>query len=126
MEHPISPGQTIRLPITVHGAGRDCELDAVVDTGASFVTIPRRAAAFLGYDLRRAQRVRINTANGVVRAPQVILTKVVLGELEETGVPAVCLDIGAGGVLSLLGMSFLGRFRILLDPRKRLLSITRP
>lgn len=48
-----------------------------------------------------------------------------LGELVETHVPALCLDL-PGGTSCLLGMNFLGRFRIVLDPGKRLLYITRP
>ena len=125
MEFSITPGRVVRVPIRVHGPAAARELEAVFDTGATFLTIATAYAETLGYDLQAAPEVTITTASSKALARRITLDRVVLGELVETHVPALCLDL-PGGTSSLLGMSFLGRFRILLDPKRRLLSVTRP
>jgi clan AA aspartic protease (TIGR02281 family) len=125
MEVPIAPGRIIRLPVRVHGPAAVHELEAVLDTGAAFLTIATVYAEILGYDLEAAPQVTVTTASGEAPARRITLDKVAIGELTELHVPALCLNL-PGGTSSLLGMNFLGRFRIVLDPRKRLLSITRP
>jgi clan AA aspartic protease (TIGR02281 family) len=102
-----------------------CELEAVFDTGSAFLAVSAVDAENLGYDLQAAPEVTVTTASGEAPARRITLDKVAIGELTELHVPALCLNL-PGGTSSLLGMNFLGRFRIVLDPRKRLLSITRP
>jgi clan AA aspartic protease (TIGR02281 family) len=125
MEIPITPGRIIHVPVQVHGPLAASEMDAVFDTGAAFVTIGTTDAEDLGYDLGAAPEITVTTASGEAHARRIALDKVVLGNLVETQVPALCLDL-PGGMSALLGMNLLGRFRILLDPTKHRLSITRP
>lgn len=125
MEIPIAPGCIVRVPIRVHGPAGVCELEAVFDTGSAFLAVSAVDAENLGYDLQAAPEVTVTTASGEAPARRITLDKVAIGELTELHVPALCLNL-PGGTSSLLGMNFLGRFRIVLDPRKRLLSITRP
>lgn len=125
MEISITPGRIIHVPLRVHGPAGARELDAILDTGAAFLAIATVYAETLGYDLQAAPEVTVTTASGEAPARRITIDRVVLGELVEDRVPAICLDL-PGVMSSLLGMSFLGRFRILLDPKKHLLSVTRP
>lgn len=126
MQLPIVPGRPVVIRIRVYGEKGVREMDALLDTGAAFVTISPRSAAQLGYDLQGAPRVPVATANGVVDAPQILLSRVSFGEFGEADVPALCVDVSPAGVGALLGLSLLGRFNITLDAKVRMLTITDP
>jgi len=126
MRLSVSPDTPIILTLRVHGEKGFCETDAMLDTGASFVTIPPEVAHDLGYELARAPRIAVATANGVIEAPKIVLSRVSVGGFEEADVPALCLDISAAGVSSLLGLSFLSRFNVALDWKSQKLVISDP
>jgi aspartyl protease family protein len=76
----------------------------LLDTGATDVAIPERIAKELGLTFGRASQV--NTANGMTRTYETVLSSVSLGGITQYQVPAVI----APGFVSdavLLGMSFL-------------------
>ncbi|MEO8203005.1 MAG: TIGR02281 family clan AA aspartic protease [Betaproteobacteria bacterium] len=91
----------------------------LVDTGATVVAIPGKAARAMGIDLTRAERATAMTANGPAPAYRVKLDSVKLGAIELLNVDAVILD-GGGLTQPLLGMSFLSR----LDMRREGDSMT--
>jgi len=106
---------------------RDTNLNFIVDTGASMVTIPRSAAEYLGLavDDRNPMR-RVNTAGGVKYAPEVTLSSISIGGWEVNDLKALVLDIPDQPDLGLLGLNFLNKFRmdmnteqgiLLLEPR---------
>jgi aspartyl protease family protein len=80
----------------------------VIDTGATYVSIPASEARRLGIDLKGAQRGATMTANGPVPVYKVNLDTVSVGgitlhNVEATVHPMPGMDVG------LLGMSFLNR-----------------
>lgn len=83
----------------------------VVDTGASFVAIPRKTSERLGLDLTNAPTGKLATANGVREAQLVVLPSVSVGALKAERVTAVVVD-DLPGIDGLLGMSFLSRFEM--------------
>lgn len=92
--------------LTVEGV----ELRFLVDTGASSIVLSREDAGRIGLDLDRLSFVvPASTANGTVMGAPVTLARVELGGITDTGVQALV----SGGEMrtSLLGMSYLGRFR---------------
>jgi aspartyl protease family protein len=106
---------------------RDTNLNFIVDTGASMVTIPRSTAEYLGLavDDRNPMR-RVNTAGGVKYAPEVTLSSISIGGWEVNDLKALVLDIPDQPDLGLLGLNFLNKFRmdmnteqgvLLLEPR---------
>ena len=111
------------MPIRVYGHSGVREMDALLDTGAFLVSIPPEDATDLGYSLDTAPLISVGTANGVIQAPNITLSRIRLGEFDETDVLAICLDIAEGGISSLLGLSLLGRFKIVIDPTGKTLSI---
>jgi aspartyl protease family protein len=92
--------------LTVEGV----ELRFLVDTGASSVVLSREDAGRIGLDPGRLSFVvPASTANGTVMGAPVTLGRVELGGIVDSGVKA--LVNGGEMRTSLLGMSYLGRFR---------------
>jgi len=86
----------------------------LVDTGATFVTLPATEARRLRVDMSHAQRGVSSTANGNVVVQRVLLDSVRVGGLTLHNVEAV-VNEGAGLDMALLGMSFLSRTQMRAD-----------
>ena len=85
------------------------DVDVMIDTGATVVTLTSETAARLGVALDPARpRWNMNTANGIVLANPVTLRSVSLGAIYMGDVQAVVMPPGASSV-NLLGASFLKR-----------------
>ena len=80
----------------------------VLDTGATYVSIPASQARRLGIDLAHAQRGATMTANGPVPVYKVSLDSVTVGDLTLYNVEAT-VHAMPGMDVGLLGMSFLNR-----------------
>lgn len=121
----FSPGSRY-IPVSAI-LNRDTDLNFIVDTGASMVTIPRSTAEYLGLavDDRNPMR-RVNTAGGIRYAPEITLSSITIGGWEVNDVKALVLDIPDQPDLGLLGLNYLQHFRmdmnteqgvLLLEPR---------
>ena len=86
-------------------------IEFMVDTGASVIALRERDAARLGiHPVARDYTANVSTANGVVRAARVDLSRVEVGGVMVRDVAALVLPDAALGQ-NLLGMSFLSRLR---------------
>lgn len=85
-------------------------VEFVVDTGATDVVLSRQDAARIGLDPAALAYTGIaGTANGQVRTARVRIAEVSLGGITESNLP---VSVNAGEMSkSLLGMSYLQRFR---------------
>ena len=113
----VVEGDEIRLPrandghyyltLIVNGT----PMPFMVDTGATQVVLSLADARRLGIDPSTLAFIgEARTANGIVRTARVALTDVVLGPYRDARVTAV---VNEGDLdTSLLGMSYLGRYRI--------------
>jgi len=100
---------------TTVGSINGLPVSFLVDTGATQVAMNAAQARRLGIDYRvTGSPAEVTTASGVERAWMVSLDSVKLGELEVRNVQAVVLD-GAQPQTTLLGMSYLGRMKIIND-----------
>ena len=96
----------------------------IVDTGASTVTIPSSTAEELGLEISSDNPVRrVNTASGVIEAPEVVLPSIKLEDWEVTDVEALIIDIPNQSDLGLLGLNFLEKFRMDLNTEKGILIL---
>ena len=95
--HLVADGQVNGMPMRF-----------VVDTGATFITLPSHEANRLGLDYQKGQKTVMETANGNVLAYRLKLDSVRVGDIAEQSVDAVVLE-GDGLSKALLGMSFLNR-----------------
>lgn len=118
--------KSIRLFVRVTGPGASREIQAVLDTGATFTVIGTGLALRLGYDLARAPRVRVLTANGLLEAPRITLDSVSAADVCAERVEALCHDMPGGQVSALLGLSFLEHVRLRLDLKGRALEMEDP
>jgi aspartyl protease family protein len=104
------------LTLLVNGSG----VPFMVDTGTSGLVLAARDAERLGIDLANLEfRGQASTANGVVRTARVTLPVVELGPFRNENFGAFVTE----GALeqSLLGMDYLGQFRMEFDGGKLVL-----
>jgi aspartyl protease family protein len=116
VEVPRSADGHYYLTLMINGSA----VPFMVDTGASGMVLASRDAERLGIDPESlAFRGQANTANGVVRTARVTLPVVELGPFRNENFGAYVTE----GALeqSLLGMDYLGQFRMEFDGGKLLL-----
>lgn len=116
LEVPRSADGHYYLTVTINGTG----VPFMVDTGASGMVLAARDAERLGIDPATLEfRGQANTANGVVRTARVTLPVVELGPFRNEDFGAFVTE----GELdqSLLGMDYLGQFRMEFDGQKLVL-----
>jgi clan AA aspartic protease (TIGR02281 family) len=88
----------------------------IIDTGASATSIPSSALAALGIVVdQNTPRRRVRTASDEFEAPVVSLPPLDLAGALVEGMQATVLDLPGQPDTGLLGLDFLGRFRIDLD-----------
>lgn len=98
----------------------------LVDTGASFVTIPSSAAESLGLEIVEGYhggRRSVSTAGGVVMASEVIIDAIEINGWIEYNVRALVLDMPDQPGLGLLGLNYLNRFQVDLKPEEGMLRL---
>ena len=97
----------------------------LVDTGASFVTIPSAAARQLGLRVTEANpRQIVFTAGGTFTAPEVIIPSIELEGWIVDNVRALVLDIPHQDETGLLGLNYLNRFQMDLDTENGILLLS--
>ena len=116
---PWQIDSVVVLWANIEGPSSTVQLEMILDTGATFITIPTGAAKNLGYDVDQPSfTTPITTASGVIEAPMIELGSIEVLGVRSDGVQAICLDMPAGlRFRGLLGMSFLRNFDIDLHLR---------
>lgn len=101
----------------VNGTVNDQYLNFIVDTGATFVSLPLSVAMIAGIKCR--QRIAVNTANGMSAACTAVIAKLTFGRFTLYDVEAVIQpNLGQ----PLLGMNVLHQFRVEQDDGQMKLS----
>ena len=116
------PRGSNRIPVTAV-INEEINQDFIIDTGASMMTIPSSTAEELGLEIVKGRRI-VTTASGVVTATEVIIDAVEIGGWVEYDVRALVLDIPNQPGLGLLGLNYLGRFRMGLKPEEGTVMLT--
>jgi hypothetical protein len=119
-------GRSMRVPATFLGPAAPVTHTMLFDTGATLTTLSRGALAELGLRLPPdAPVVTLQTANGQVEAPLVLVDGVALGaETIPWATVAVCDACAEGGVSGLLGLNVTGLFQVSLDHEEREIDMT--
>jgi len=130
---PTSMGGRVSVPLIRQGnsflvrALLNGRRDALfyVDTGASFTTISSGVAHELGiYVGPGAPSVTLLTASGSIQVPMATVESLQVGGIEARDVQVVVHDLPRGALgVGLLGLSFLNRFQVRLDPDQGLLML---
>lgn len=108
---------TVQGMYAVVGSINGFPVNFLIDTGATLVAMNRREAKRLGIDyLVRGEPSWATTASGRVKAYNLVLDRVKVGDIMLNGVEAAVLDSDYPTEV-LLGMSFLGRLDIRREGR---------
>ena len=87
----------------------------IVDTGATTIVLPSSLIERLGFIAGDLTDGLVETANRRVPGKKAVLTTVSIGETVERDVAVTFIDDSRLGGTMLLGMSFLGRYRLTID-----------
>jgi len=112
------------VPIRIGGPRGTKDVDALLDTGATYCIVSREDARQLGYQFRTADQVPVATAGGVIRVPRITLTAVEVLGLRRVRVPALVKDLAESGLEAIIGWSFLDRFQLTIDARRKRLELS--
>ena len=120
-------GRSMRVPVTFFGPEEQLTHTMLFDTGATLTTLSVEGLAQLGLRVPLdAPVVTLQTANGKVDAPLVLIDGVALGQEEVNwATVAVCDACADGGVAGLLGLNVTGLFQIALDHEEREIDMSR-
>ena len=97
----------------------------ILDTGASYTVISKQIAKELKINLdKNHPKIRLQTANGIIEVPLVTLDSIEVSGLSIDDVAAAVHDFSKDtNIAGLLGLNFLGKFRMDLDTEKGILVL---
>ena len=98
----------------------------IIDTGATYTSIPWDLALALGYDLASARKIDVGTAAGPIAAPLILVQSLNVGGYSVRNLEVLVLPSGAGTGAGLLGLNFLKHFRYGVDSRRSEFRLERP
>lgn len=132
---PTPTGSQVAVPLIRHGnallvrALLNGRREAVfyLDTGASYTTISTAVAEQLGIPFGPGSpAVKLMTASGVIQVPVATVESIQIGGLEARDVMVVIHDLPrVTQVTGLLGLSFLSRFQVRIDPEQGAMFLSR-
>ncbi|MBM4347532.1 MAG: peptidase A2A [Deltaproteobacteria bacterium] len=125
MRLPLSIPLVVRN-VRVVGPKGSVNVDMILDTGAALTALSWADLKVIGYDPAIVpDRQEIITANGVIEVPRLTVNRIVLVDMEASDVEIICHDIPElAGIRGLLGLSFLKRFRTVIDYKAGYLEVS--
>jgi clan AA aspartic protease (TIGR02281 family) len=121
---PVPPNsRSIRTQAVIDG---NVEYPFLIDTGATYTTIPAGVAQSLGYDTSRAPRINVSTAGGILSVPLIQVASVSVGGYSVRNLEVSVLPPGVGPEAGLLGLNFLKHFKYGVDARRGEFRLERP
>lgn len=107
----------------VQGRVNGVAMQFMVDTGASFVSIPPEIAKRAKINTSGAQKITLQTANGKIEAPLIRAPSIEAGGIKQRNILSVIHGFSPDGNTGLLGMSFLSNFRMTIDQKNKLILL---
>lgn len=108
------------------GAGRTrINVAMLIDTGATTIVLPTSMIERLGYHPDDLADAVMQTANGRVMGKNGVLASVTIGNVTARDVAVSFVDDERLGGKMLLGMSFLGRFRMTIDDARNSVTLVK-
>jgi hypothetical protein len=114
-------GRRLSVPVVFEHEGRTLETFMMLDTGATYTTLPLSVLQELGAaPAMDAPELTLNTANGERRAQVVLLDEVWLGDKVISGVAiTTCDDCASEDSAGLLGLNVAGGYNVTIDADRR-------
>lgn len=101
--------------VIVGNGGQSVTVSLLVDTGASTIVLPYSMMQALGFQEDALRSTVMGTANGQIRGKIGLLKTVTVGNVSANDVEVGFIPDDKLGNSTLLGMSFLDRFRVTFD-----------
>jgi clan AA aspartic protease (TIGR02281 family) len=120
-------GRRLMVPVVFSQGGQEREVQMMLDTGATYTTLPLALLSDLGIAPREdSPTLTLHTANGERQAQLVLLDAAWLGDLQLSNVAiAVCDACGSDDVAGLLGLNITGGFNLNIDADREEVVFTR-
>jgi hypothetical protein len=120
-------GRNLAIPVVFAHGDRELEVMMMLDTGATYTTLPGDVLAELGLTVGPDDPVlRLHTANGEADASIVSVDTVWLGDLPLEGVAiAQCEPCRSNDTVGLLGLNVAGGFNVAIDADRHEVTFTR-
>ncbi len=114
-------GRRLSLPVSFQQGGRTVEREMMVDTGATYTTLPLSVLAELGVEPGpNDPTIVLHTANGEREARVVLVDAIWLGDLKVEGVAiATCEACASSETVGLLGLNVTGNYNLTIDADRR-------
>lgn len=114
-------GRRLSVPVVFEHDGKTLEVYMMLDTGATYTTLPSRILDELGIPHGdEAPVIRLHTANGERDARVALADRVWLGDLAIDGVSiATCDPCEGSDTVGLLGLNVAGGFNLTIDADRR-------
>lgn len=114
-------GRRLSVPVVFEQNGVQVETYMMLDTGATYTTLPSHVLEKLGrLPGAEAPTLTLNTANGERTAQVVIIDRVWLGDLHLDGVAITsCEDCASSENAGLLGLNVAGGYNVTIDADRR-------
>lgn len=103
--------------------GAEIQSDLIVDTGSTFVVLPRSKIAELAIAPDQLTNRQVQTAKGRVTASIGRIPMIRIGGAEISDVEVAFIEDAKLGGNALLGMSILSRYKLILDDEKSTLTL---
>lgn len=119
-------GRRLSIPVVFRHGSKEVETFMMLDTGATYTTLPRSVMDMLGIEVpANAPVLTLNTANGQRKARAVLVDSVWLGDIEISGVAVTeCEDCSNGEDVGLLGLNVSGMFNMAIDADERVVEFS--
>lgn len=120
--NPSSPSIIVTADIK---AGLLTDAKLILDTGASYVTLPWNMVSAIGIPVDTNRTVQLTSVSSVETTPKIVIPEIsVLGKRVKN-VEAIIKDLPSETPADgLLGLSFLKYFKLTIDFKKGLLELT--
>ncbi len=132
MDHEIvlpyeGEGRNLAIPVVFEHDGREVEVMMMLDTGATYTTLPTAILADLGREPGPGDpTLTLHTANGEREARVVGIEHVWLGDLRLDEVAVATCDVcRSHDTVGLLGLNVAGGFNVAIDADRREVTFTR-
>jgi len=109
-------GRRLAVPVVFEHHGRTVETWMMLDTGATYTTLPEHVLRDLGVSLADKPTIQLHTANGERESLVAVVDQVWLGNLPIDGAAVATCDLCATeDTMGLLGLNVTGGFNFFVD-----------
>jgi len=117
------PYQDVHGSMMVEARINHVPMRFILDTGASLVVISPQMAKKAHISMDSGAFIMLQTANGLVRAPQVSIEHMQLGRWQQQHIQAAIQVVSSQHDVGLLGMSFLKAYRMSIDHQRHIITL---